>query len=109
MNERLYYPAAECLPVNHTTKPLTPAEIMAGMWVPVTERLPSQEDGDWVLGIATADIGALHLRDAITLVGYDPKEGWFLHEQPTVDATVTHWMPLPDLPQPPKEAEYGSD
>lgn len=78
----------------------TPAEIMAGMWVPVAERLPSPENDDWVLGIVTADIGALHLRDAITLVGYDPIEGWFLSEQPTVDVAVTHWMPLP---QPPKE------
>lgn len=93
----------------------TPAEILAGMWVPVTERLPDADvlvmvyvpkrDGCNQHGMFK---GMLHTVKADT-TGKDnfwglPTPGcdWTLYGWGYFDEPiVTHWMPLP---QPPKEA-----
>ena len=72
-------------------------------WISVKDRLP--EDMGAVLVIVSGTP-----RKNITLDGayefgeYDPDEGWILEMWPEwKDATVTHWMPLPE---PPEENDY---
>ena len=75
----------------------TPAEILAGMWVPVTERLP--EDGVWCI----ISVAMTRDRNEPRLARYD---GGCIFSEPegvewdADEDYVTHWMPLP---QPPKE------
>lgn len=105
MSKKLYYPANECLPVNHKTKPLTPAEIMAGMWVPVTERLPEKEKKSYLC--RTDDGYHCEVRWTDNKYGLwsgGGEWGWSIFDIPQY-SKVTHWMPLPPLPQPPKEAQ----
>ena len=69
-------------------------------WVPVTERLP--EDSNDVLAVVFGRpmrnielIGALHIA---AYCGSDA--GWYVPEYPDWDdPRVTHWMPLPDVPE----------
>lgn len=68
-------------------------------WISVKDRLP--EDMGAVLVIVSGTP-----RKNITLDGayefgeYDPDEGWILEMWPEwKDATVTHWMPLPEPPE----------
>ena len=67
-------------------------------WIPVTERLP--EVGEMVLAIASGKpmgtVTLFHALEMATLYN----DGWFLETWPDwEDATVTHWMPLPDGPE----------
>lgn len=72
-------------PVNPKT--YTPADILAGMWVPVSERLPEPRK----------KVLARHA-DGRIRVGWRSILGNFMDEP--LYGIVTHWMPLP---QPPKE------
>lgn len=65
----------------------TPAEILAGMWVPVTERLPEP----------LVEVLALYGDGSIDIDWLD-NDGDFFYSD--LYDGVTHWMPLP---QPPKE------
>ena len=67
-------------------------------WIPVTERLP--EVGEMVLAIASGKpmgtVTLFHALEMATLYN----DGWFLETWPDwEDATVTHWMPLPEGPE----------
>lgn len=68
-------------------------------WIPVTERLPGIDDGDWVLGVVNGFAYGIVYKNAIVTVEYYENSGcWSLHD---LDAkvTVTHWMPLPEPPE----------
>lgn len=58
-------------------------------WIPVSERLP--EENAYVLGFDKENNDILVLKYSIGI--------WFPTEFP--ERNVTHWMPLPDLPQEP--------
>ena len=71
-------------------------------WIPVSERLPDDEkDGETVLAVVS---GKPHenitLCYALMTAGYFPGEGWVVNEYPEWEnPTITHWMPLPELPE----------
>ena len=78
---------------------LEPEEISIRRWIPVTERVPGIDDGDWVLGVVNGFACGIIYKNAIVTVEYYENSGcWYLHD---LDAkvTVTHWMPLPELPE----------
>ena len=79
-----------------------PAHIDRSKWISVKERLPDDEkDGETVLAIVS---GKPHknitLCHALMTAGYFPGEGWVVNEYPEWEnPTITHWMPLPELPK----------
>lgn len=68
-------------------------------WISVKDRLPDGSEGDWVLGVVNGDSGNMKMENFITLVCFDPSCGWYLEEMPEADIAVSHWMPLPELPE----------
>ena len=70
-------------------------------WHKSNERLPDdQSDGEIVLAVASGRYKNVTLIDAIQLAGYFPGEGWVLDEFPAMDKpSVSHWMPLPEMPE----------
>lgn len=82
--------------------PYPPAHIDRSKWISVKERLPDDEkDGETVLAIVS---GKPHknitLCHALMTAGYFPGEGWVVNEYPEWEnPTITHWMPLPELPE----------
>ena len=80
------------------------AEVVRGMWIPVTERLP--ENDVMVIGYTPCD--------GFMFVGYyheEPKYDWkvwrivtAMRSTKVMKKKVTHWLPLPE---PPKEETNG--
>jgi len=67
-------------------------------WIPVSERLPEPEK--MVLLIVSGKIKNISFVDAYDLGEFDTDEGWILEMWPEwKDHKVTHWMPLPELPE----------
>ena len=69
-------------------------------WTPTLERLPGPGE-ELVLAVCTARISEHHFfRDAIQLAEYDETSNeWILEGWPEAeDVRVSHWMPLPELP-----------
>lgn len=67
-------------------------------WIPVKERLP--EPGKMVLLIVSGKVKNITLIGAYELGEFDIDEGWILEMWPEwEDPKVTHWMPLPELPE----------
>ena len=78
---------------------MEPEEISIRRWIPVTERLPGIDDGDWVLGVVNGfAYGIVYINAIVTVEYYENSGCWSLHD---LDAkvAVTHWMPLPELPK----------
>lgn len=71
-------------------------------WIPVSERLPEPEK--MVLLIVSGKIKNISFVDAYELGEFDTDEGWILEMWPEwKDYKVTHWMPLPELPEEEKD------
>ena len=67
-------------------------------WIPVTERLPDNDD--FVLVVASGQAGNIRLDNAFELGQLSMSEGWILEIWPEwEDPKVTHWMPLPEPPE----------
>ena len=67
-------------------------------WIPVTERLPEPEK--MVLLTVSGKVKNISLVDAYELGEFNTDEGWILEMWPEwKDPKVTHWMPLPELPE----------
>jgi hypothetical protein len=64
-------------------------------WISTKERLP--DEGKTVLIVRSSP------KETITDVGYLYKNLWLVEEYGCIDEpeSVTHWMPLPDPPNPP--------
>ena len=70
------------------------ALVEAVRWVPVSERLPV--DGDWYLVI---DSSVRHKVPLVTMGFLDGCLWLPLHEGGEDDIYVTHWKPLPTIPE----------
>ena len=67
-------------------------------WIPVTERLPGNDD--FVLVSVCGKAGCITLENATELAQFSMDEGWILEMWPEwEDPKVTHWMPLPEAPE----------
>ena len=67
-------------------------------WIPVTERLPDNDD--FVLVVACGQAGNIRLDNAFQLGQFSMSEGWILEMWPEwEDPKVTNWMPLPEPPE----------
>ena len=77
---------------------LTPAVgAVTRQWIPVTERLPDNDD--FVLVVASGQAGNIRLDNAFELGQFSMSEGWILEMWPEwEDPKVTYWMPLPEPP-----------
>lgn len=74
-------------------------------WIPVTEALPESIDDDVLVTDGEGCAVGYWRPDA---QAWDSTDfGWLENrsEPPCGIHTVTHWMPLPPLPEPPKEEE----
>ena len=95
MNEQTYYRASDALPVNHKLRPLTAEDVMAEVWIPVTERIP--KPGQAVQVFFKGKGHGSHIQ--ITWLAQDGTG--FIHEN--LYGKVTHWLPL----VPPQEVKDG--
>lgn len=83
----------------------TLAELEKPCWISVTERLPETRES--ILGKKSSKvIVAFHFDDGTqgTDTAHTLNGEWVFEDHITVVArTITHWMPLPTAPEPPKE------
>ena len=71
-------------------------------WIPVTERLPENKEHDWVLAQVVEDNGYMHIPKVMEY--RQSKNDWFEETYGWLSEhngafTVTHWMPMPELPK----------
>lgn len=77
-------------------------------WIPVTERLPDNDD--FVLVVASGQAGNIRLDNAFELGQFSMSEGWILEMWPEwEDPKVTHWMPMPEPPEAEAALEGGDE
>ena len=71
-------------------------------WISVEDRLPDNKEYDWVLAQVVEDNGFMHIP---TVMEYrQSKNDWFEETYGWISEhngafTVTHWMPLPEMPK----------
>lgn len=70
----------------------------APQWIPVTERLPDDDDGDWCLVYADGQEGSLVYRGAVICADYDHSTGNFFDGSLCITNLVRYWMPMPEPP-----------
>lgn len=68
-------------------------------WIPVTERLPDDDDGDWCLVCADGQEGSLVYRGAVICADYDWTTGNFFDGSLCITNLVRYWMPMPEAPE----------
>ena len=70
-----------------------------GRWIPVEERLPEEDDCVAVCASGKPQTN-ITLQSAVELATFSSREGWILECWPEWEsADVTHWMPLPPVPE----------
>lgn len=74
-------------------------------WIPVEERLPSG-DNQVLVVVSGKPKENITLAGAVELATLY-SDGWCLETWPEwTGAEVTHWMPIPETPEPPEEAGH---
>lgn len=68
-------------------------------WIPVTEQLPDDDDGDWCLVYADGQEGYLVCRGAVVCADYDWATGNFYDGSLCITNLVRYWMPMPEPPE----------
>lgn len=81
--------------IAHLNAELAQLRAQIPQWIPVTERLPEKHRNILILeeGNLEATIGFLDHRGIFVIVDSDMNDTVF------IDVTVTHWMPLPEVPE----------
>ena len=83
--------------IREKCRPLLPAVKEEPRWIPVTERLPAEEKRVLVYRMDAVDMYTEIDTDLLR------KGKWVRWGR-----DVTHWMPLPDRPEEPKEGKHGN-
>lgn len=66
-------------------------------WIPCSERLPGLPID--VLAVVSGTVGNIRLVNSLEIGSFHVEEGWILEMWPEWEnPTVTHWQPLPELP-----------
>ena len=68
-------------------------------WIPVTERLPDRDAGDWCLVYTDGQEGYVRYCGAVLGVDYDPGTGDFFDGSLCITNLVRYWMPMPEGPE----------
>lgn len=68
-------------------------------WIPVTERLPDDDAGDWCLVYAYGQEGYVMYCGAVLGVDYDPGTKNFFDGSLCITNLVRYWMPMPEPPE----------
>lgn len=72
-------------------------ELAKHRWIPVTERLPEDEEHLVLIQVSGKPEGNIMLEDAITMASYNVDDGWILEMYPEWEgAHPVAWMPLPE-------------
>lgn len=72
-------------------------ELAKYRWIPVTERLPEDEDHLVLIQVSGKPEDYITLEDALMTASYDVADGWILETYPEwEDAHPVAWMPLPE-------------
>ena len=71
-------------------------------WISVKDRLPDNKEHDWVLAQVVEDNGYMHIPKVMEYRQlrndwFEETYGWLSEHNGVF--TVTHWMPLPELPK----------
>ena len=83
-------------------------EVKKTQWVNAADRPPEDDvDGETVLAVVCGNPRKnITLHSAIMTAGYFGEDGWMVNEYPEWEKPiVTHWMPLPELPEEVKEQD----
>ena len=68
-------------------------------WIPVTERLPDDDVGDWCIAYVEGVEGYVYYCGAVICVDYDHSTGNFFDGSLCITNLVRYWMPMPEPPE----------
>ena len=76
--------------------------VTAQEWISVKDRLPDNKERDWVLAQVVEDNGFMHIPKVMEYRQqrndwFEETYGWLSEHNGAF--TVTHWMPLPPVPE----------
>lgn len=67
-------------------------------WIPVTERLPDDDVGDWCIVYVEGLEGYVYYCGAVICADYDHSTGNFFDGSLCITNLVRYWMPMPEPP-----------
>ena len=67
-------------------------------WIPVTERLPDDDVGDWCIAYVEGLEGYVYYCGAVICVDYDHSTGNFFDGSLCITNLVRYWMHMPEAP-----------
>lgn len=85
--------------IGELTEKVAQLEAAQPKWISVEERLPENDDNYLVF---TYD------KNEAEIATYYGDGEWLTHDLTNLTRLVSHWMPIPSMPEPPKEEAYGT-
>lgn len=88
-----------CAIINAAADRLEELSQRVPQWIPVTERLPDRDAGDWCLVYADGQEGYVRYCGAVVCADYDLSTGNFFDGGLCITNLVRYWMPMPEPPE----------